>query len=76
MDILEKWIVKEKSVYYFNADELNNSIIDLFNKNYKKEDLDSIYPVIILNKNNNINKYEIKCKGFNCSNYYKNDFNN
>ena len=66
-------------VYYYDANEVSNDVISLINKISKKEyDINyfnGIYPrVIVTNNSKIIEQYEIKCEGFNCNKYYKNEF--
>ena len=79
LDVVEKWISLSSNVYYYDVNELNNGIINYINKinnsSYNKDYYNNIYPRIIIFKNNKIvDQYEIKCNGFNCSKYYKNEF--
>ena len=78
-DIMEKWINMSGDVYYYDANEVSNDVISLINKISKKEyDINyfnGIYPrVIVTNNSKIIEQYEIKCEGFNCNKYYKNEF--
>ncbi len=80
LDVLEKWISKTENVYYFDTKELNENILD---KLYEIDNgliksvnyYDNGYPIVIISNNNKIiDKYEIKCNGFNCSKYNTNEF--
>ena len=79
LDIMEKWISTNESVYYFDVKDLNQNIINYINKigtnKYEYEFFNGIYPRVIVSSNNKlIDQYEIKCIGFNCTKYYKNEF--
>ena len=80
LDIMEKWISMSQNIYYYDVNNLSNNIISYIHKMDKtidnsKEYYDNIYPIVIISKNDKIvDKYEIKCDGFNCSKYYKNEF--
>lgn len=80
LDIMEKWIIKSPNVYFFDSNDLN---IELLSKMIKiipdiPQNIDfynGIYPrVLIVKSKEIINTYEVSCKGFNCSNLYKNEF--
>ena len=79
LDIMEKWISTNENIYYFDVNDINNNVINNLNKinnldityNY----FDSSYPrIIVFNNNKVVDKYEVKCTGFNCNKYYKNEF--
>ena len=80
LDVMEKWIATTEDVYYFDVNDLNDKLLKYLNNidnnlvnniNY----YDNIYPRIIISKKGKIiDNYEIKCKGFDCTNYYKNEF--
>ena len=80
LDIMEKWISMSENIYYYDVDSLSDKVISYINKmdktiNNSKEYYDNIYPIVLITKNDKIvDKYEIKCDGFNCSKYYKNEF--
>ena len=76
LDIMEKWISTNENIYYA---KINNNIINYLNSiNNNKYDLnyfDNGYPLVLVTKNNKVvDEYYIKCTGFNCNNYYKNEF--
>ena len=79
LDIMEKWVSTNENIYYFDVNELNDRIITYINKinnsNYTYNYFDNAYPRIIVSKNNKlVEEYEVKCTGFNCTKYYKNEF--
>lgn len=75
-DIIEKWISFSKNVYYVDSNSLDNDLLiklNNINNNFEtsKANYNDIYPVVYVVSNNKIiDKYQIKCKGFDCSNYY------
>ena len=79
LDIMEKWISTNQNIYYFDINNLNDNIIKYINKisnnNYTIDYYNGAYPRVLLSKNNKIiDQYEVKCTGFNCTKYYKNEF--
>ena len=79
LDIMEKWVSTNENIYYFDVNNINNNVINYFNrisdKKYNYDDFDTVYPVVFLTKNNKVvDHYELKCSGFNCTKYYKNEF--
>ena len=79
LDIMEKWISTNENIYYFDINKLNNNIINYINRNnntnYTYNYFDGSYPRVIVSKSNKIiDQYEVKCTGFNCTKYYKNEF--
>ena len=80
LDVMEKWITKTENVYFFDSNNMNNNTILKLNKtnNILENNINfynGIYPRVIITKNNKIvDQYEIKCKGFNCSAYFENEF--
>lgn len=80
LDVMEKWISTTEDVYYFDTNDLNDRLINYLSElNNKIENsinfYDNVYPIVIISKNGKvIDFYEIKCSGFNCSNYYVNEF--
>ena len=79
-DVIEKWINKTENVYYYDIKDINEKLLVYLNKmdSELKNDINyynNIYPrVIIVNNNKVIDNYNIKCNGFNCSDYYNNEF--
>ncbi len=75
-DVIEKWISFSKDIYYVNSNDLTNETLFDLNKidnkfDIKLDNYNNIYPVVYVVSNNKvIDIYEIKCDGFNCSNYY------
>ena len=66
LDILEKWMYHENNIYFIDLNDITTST--LFNKSINE--LNSNYPtVLIIDNNQIIDKYQIKCDGFNCSKY-------
>ncbi len=79
LDIMEKWVSTNERIYYFDIKDLNNNVINYINKmnntNYTIDYFNGIYPRVIVSNNNKIiEQYELKCSGFNCTKYYKNEF--
>ena len=80
LDIMEKWISATENVYYFDINNMNDKTIKKLNDIDNTLGLafdyyDDIYPKVLLSKNNKIiDKYSIKCDGFNCKKYYGNEF--
>ena len=79
LDIMEKWISTNENVYYFDVNDINDNVINNLNKiinlNITYNYFDSSYPRVIVFKNNKVvDQYEVKCTGFNCNRYYKNEF--
>ena len=79
LDIMEKWISTNENIYYYDVKDLTEFVITNINKmnntNYTYNFFDNAYPRIIVSKNNKIvEQYEVKCTGFNCTKYYKNEF--
>ncbi len=80
LDIMEKWIIKNPNIYFFDSNELNNSTINDLSKYISDIDKDiylynDISPRVLIIKNGKIiDKYNIKCNGFNCKGLYKNEF--
>ena len=77
-DIMEKWISMSGDVYYFDSNDISEKVINYFyklNNIYDSNYFNGIYPRVIVTKNNRIiEQYEVKCNGFNCNKYYKNEF--
>ena len=76
LDIMEKWLVSYDSVYYIDANILNDNMIkNLYNLNNVFDNninfYNGIYPRVVSNINENLNQYEVKCNGFNCTKFYK-----
>lgn len=73
-DIVEKWISFSKNIFYINSSKLDQEFLNnLKNKKISNNinDYDNIYPIVyVIGGNNVIDKYEIKCLGFNCKMYY------
>ena len=79
LDIMEKWVSTNENIYYFDVNNLNNNIINylsnISNNTYSYDSFDNTYPKILVSKNNKIiDEYDVKCTGFNCTKYYKNEF--
>lgn len=79
LDIMEKWISTNENVYYFDVNNITSKMINYINiisaSNYTYNFYDNAYPRIIVSKKNKIvEQYELKCTGFNCKKYYKNEF--
>ena len=78
--VMEKLISTTEDVYYFDVEELNEKLIKYLNTLNDKvlNDINfynNVYPKVIISKNGKIiDFYELKCNGFNCTNYYKNEF--
>ena len=75
-DIIEKWISYSKNIYYVDASTLDNyalAQLNIVNDNFTLDinEYNNIYPVVYVVSNKKvIDKYNIVCEGFNCSNYY------
>ena len=79
LDIMEKWISTNENIYYFDVNNVSDVVINhlntIFNTNFTYNYFDNAYPRIIVSKNNKlVEQYEVKCIGFNCNKYYKNEF--
>ena len=80
LDVLEKWIVKTKNVYFFNSNNMDKKLLLTLNKinSSFQNNIDfynDIYPKVLITSNSKIiDKYSIKCRGFNCTKYYENEF--
>ena len=79
LDIMEKWVSTNENIYYYDVNYLSTGMINYINSiSVNKVDYSyykDIYPKVIVSKNNNIiDMYEVKCTGFNCTKYYKNEF--
>ena len=80
LDVMEKWISTTEDVYYFEVNDLNDKLLSYLNDldNNLEDDIhyyNNIYPRVIISKKGKIiDSYELKCKGFNCNKYYKNEF--
>lgn len=79
LDIMEKWVSTNENIYYFDVNDLNSNIINYINNissiKHDYNSFDNIYPKILVSRNNRIlDEYDIKCTGFNCTKYYKNEF--
>ena len=80
LDIMEKWIIKSSNVYFYDGNEVNESLLKTISKTIKDINKDSqyyngIYPKVLILKNSKIiDSYDIKCNGFNCNSLYKNEF--
>ena len=76
-DLLEKWISTSEDVYYINSDELKKEDVEFLynlNNDFSKDvnEYRDIYPLVyVVSENKIIDKYNIKCDGFNCSKYNK-----
>ena len=81
LDVMEKWISTTENVYFYDVNELNNDILNRLNgiNNELKKDYNyynNIYPLVLIFKESKlVDNYYINCNGFNCSKYYKNEFN-
>lgn len=79
LDIMEKWIIKNSSVYFFDSNDINSKLLTKASKIILDipQDINfynGVYPKVLEIKNNKIiDIYDIKCVGFNCSNLYKTD---
>ena len=75
LNIMEKlYVADSSSIFYYNANEINNNLLKKLNKIDKKF-YNNVYPRIIIVKNNKIvDTYEIKCSGLNCTKYMINEF--
>lgn len=80
LDIMEKWVIKNSNVYFFDSNLIDSNLLLDASKVMKDISLDvnfynGVYPkVLIVKKNKIVDSYDIKCKGFNCNNLYKNEF--
>ena len=80
LDVMEKWVIKSSNVYFFDSNEMSDTIINAISKtmpNFNKDInyYNGIYPKVLIVKNNKIvDSYDIKCSGFNCNSLYKNEF--
>ncbi len=80
LDIMEKLISKTENVYFYNSDLITDDTIKkllVIDKSLESNIsfYNGLYPRVIISKNNKIiDQYEIKCKGFNCSSYFNNEF--
>ena len=69
LDIIEKWINFDSNVYYIDSSSLNKN--DYKNLKVLGEEFNDVYPSVYVIKNKKIvDKYKIKCNGFDCSMYY------
>ncbi len=77
LDVMEKWIIINSNVYYFDSNEINNDLLSKMEKIKSNLITDinfynGIYPKVIIAKNGKlIDSYDIKCDGFNCNSLYK-----
>ena len=77
---MEKWITATENVYFYDVNDLNDKMLSYINSINNSIDNDisfynNIYPRVIISKKGKIiDFYEIKCRGFNCIKYYKNEF--
>lgn len=77
LDVMEKWIIKNSNVYFFDSNEINDNLILKIKKlksniSTEKNYYNDIYPKVLIVKNGKlIDSYDIKCNGFNCNNLYK-----
>ncbi len=75
-DVIEKWISFSKNIYFVDSNSLDLDFLKNLNKNNNNfslniDDYNDNYPTIyVIGKNTIIDKYNIKCSGFNCSMYY------
>ena len=80
LDIMEKWVIKNSNVYFFDSNLIDSNLLLNASKVMKDISQDvnfynGVYPkVLIVKKNKIVDSYDIKCKGFNCNNLYKNEF--
>ncbi len=77
LDVMEKWIIKNPNVYFFDSNEIDNNLITKI-ENLKSNIItdkyfyNGIYPKVLIVKNGKlIDSYDIKCSGFDCNNLYK-----
>ena len=69
LDIIEKWINFDSNVYYVDSSSLNSK--DYKNLNKLGNNFNDVYPIVYVVKNKRVvDKYKIKCNGFNCNMYY------
>lgn len=81
LDVMEKWISTTENVFYYEAEDINeellnnlNNIDPILEKNINF--YNNIHPlVLIFRERKLIDYYYIECNGFNCAKYYKNEFN-
>jgi len=66
--IFEKWIVKSENVYSFNLNNIKSNQLSYFFK-IDNNILNSNYPILLINNNNQIKVEYIKCNGFYCDKY-------
>ena len=75
-DLVEKWISFSKNIYYIDSNDISKKFIEKLNKNNSSfivdlNEYNDLYPTIyVISSNKVIDKYKIKCNGFNCSMYY------
>ncbi len=80
LDIMEKWVIKSSNIYYFDANTIDNTLLNSMSKIINNFNTDvnyynGIYPKVLIIKNSKIvDSYDIKCSGFNCNSLYKNEF--
>lgn len=80
LDIMEKWVIKNSNVYFYDSTQMDNSLMTTISKTLKgfnnnPEFYNGVYPKVLIVKNNKIiDSYDIKCSGFNCNSLYKNEF--
>lgn len=69
LDVIERWINFDNNVYYIDSSNFNNNDYKLLSK--IGDDFNDVYPSVYVIKNKKvIDKYRIKCSGFDCSMYY------
>lgn len=69
LDVIEKWINFDSNVYYIDSSSLNQN--DYKNLKVLGKEFNDVYPSVYVIKNKKIvDKYKIKCNGFDCSMYY------
>jgi len=79
-EIIEKWISKTENIYYYDTKDINDNVLKYFNKIDSELPIDinyynDIYPKVIISNNNKIiDTYNIRCNGFDCSEYFENEF--
>ena len=80
LDVMEKWISTTENVYYYDINDLSDKVMKKLNSIDKdfgttKDRYYDIYPKVLIVKNNKVvDMYNVKCTGFNCKEYYENEF--